>query len=332
MLRRKLFDEWRQDNDVVTILYYLFLLHLSHTGKPAKEVPSFYDDVVRTATVALDEAPAILKYLKRLGAIDDIQKCHLTSEAINTVEDLFKKTFGTCDPEILRYNGLELQNQNESYRVKNWVEKATEDIQELFGPVEGMEKIEPNDLDLRKSKRIVTLNCGGSHQILTFMFMSTSGMSKAFEIMELVEHENDMLKWWNEQVIQHPEEYHPIPEPHIGIVAAVSYQSTIAAELRHKGMHSTGPINFEAITHYLRSRILKSKADMNKAEKEELPEKNRELRSKQYVAMVNAFKDHRGGVVPWYPVLCEIEAELSEYYASLPGMEPYWVEEDWLHV
>jgi hypothetical protein len=334
MLRRRLFDEWRQNNDVAISLYYLFLLHLSYAETQADELPSFYEDLERTTTLAVDDLPAIVKYLKRLGAIKDIEKCHLVPEAINIVEDLFKNTFGTCDPNVLRYNGLELQkpNQSESYRVKHWIEKASEEIQELFGAVHGMKDIVPNDLDTRKSKRILMLNCGGQNRILSFMFMSTPGMSKPFEILELVMHENEVLKWRDEQMLSYPNDYKNIIEPHISVIAAISYQSGIAADLRNKGMHSTGPLNFEALTHYFRHRILKARNDLNKTEKEDLQKKNIEIRSKQYLLMLDIIKNDRGGVVSWYRVLRDIEAELQDYYASLSGMDPYWKDEDWLRL
>lgn len=331
-LKRELYNLWRGENDFAITLYYMFLLQLKYSDTKTGEIPSLYDDLVETTTLASNDLSTVIRHLKRIGAISDEETCHLVPAAINTVEDLFQKTFGTSDPDLLRYNGLELQRNRggETYRVKHWVEKASDEIYTLFSPLEGFPPV-IKDLDVRKSKRIVTLNLDPHTPLLSFMFMSTSGMSKNFEVMDLIVHENEMMKWRAEKTIQDPIKYPAMAESHISIIAAISYQPNVANEQRTKGMHSTGPLNFEALTHYFRERVIKNNKT-NKETRDEILYNNIELRTKQYHSMVEAYKTDRGGVAPWFRILSHIEYELRDYYASVSGLDQDWKDKDWLRI
>src|SRR5690606_4488463 len=119
--------------------------------------------------------------------LNDYEKCRFHPEAINSLRKCFENTFGTGDPDKLEFNALKLVNvsTSESERVSMWVEKASQDLRDIFKDVESY-SIQEEDKE-RKSKRVMTIETSVAEPFQCWMFMSTARMTRYTEATELTD-------------------------------------------------------------------------------------------------------------------------------------------------
>lgn len=295
-----------------SVLYYLYLLELSASGTPEEDLKSNHDPLASMASIQTGEFDSLIEEFYESGIITDIETCRLSRAAIYPIERLFDTTFGTHEPDLLRYNGLRIYTSTDSDRIKLWVEKASHDLDLLFCGIPNMHIKIKDDLDARRTKRIITLQTDGTKPLMIWGLIGNSRMTRLSEIVELVEHRSNMIEDRAQRVQENRPGFSLDGVHAVTIVAAPTYDEGIAHQLKQDGKRTIGPINLEGILNYLEMRQIKGGND-GKKELEEIKQKNAEIRENQYYALLNGLKRFNG-VAPSGVIDCVLLAEYMDLY------------------
>lgn len=309
---------WR-DVSHRSVLYYLYLLELASTGTPEEQLKSNHDQLAAMVSIQQGSFDALMNEYYKAGIIQDAETCRLSLDAIYPIERLFDATFGTHEPELLRYNGLRIFNSTEAERIKLWVEKASHDIDLFFCGISNMHITTKDDLDARRTKRIVTLQSGGTKPAMLWGLIGNARMTRMSETVELTDHRSNFLEERAQKVQEGREGYALDGVNAIAIIAAPTYDEAIAHQLQRDGKRTIGVVNLEGIFHYLETRKVRNGGD-GKKELEETKQKNADVREQQYYAMLNALRSFHGlapsGVIDCILIGQYLDDVLKDLYAT----------------
>jgi hypothetical protein len=318
MLEFVINNYWR-DVSNRSLLYYLYLLELETSGTPEDELSSNREALSTMVSIQTGEFDSTVKEFFEAGIISDAETCRLAREAIYPIERLFDKTFGRHDPELLRYNGLRIYKASEAERNRLWVEKVSHDLDLSFGKIAGMHIKIRDDLDVRRTKRLVTLETGGGTPFMSWGLLGNPRMTRMSEILELVDHENSMIQERVQHTLRKRLGYTLEGVNAVSIVAAPTYDEAIAHQLRHDHRRIIGPINLEGLLYYLELRQIKITTE-NKKEHEDLKQRNVEVREHQYQALLQALRRFNGvapvGVIDCILLGDYLDLRLKDLYAT----------------
>lgn len=300
---------WNRDSGHRSFLYYAYLLQKKYNGAARADLPAFNALLDKTATLEAASFNQVTGELANANIIYDPHLCHLLPQAVTALEEIFIKTFGTADPDALRYNGLKIIEGTEGERVKTWVERASEDFVAFFHEVDEL-KVENKDTE-RKAKRVMSIETNEGQPFQCWLFMSTPRMTRSNESHELLEVFKSIRDWRAAALYRGLQAYTAQSVRGAMVIAALTYDPAVASEIMRGQLHSIGPINFGGVMHYLESHQVADDGS------ERAKQRNRELRVKQYYALLDALLIIPSGVVFSNDVIGYMNNTLADTYAEL---------------
>lgn len=297
---------WKRSTDYRSFLYYSYLLHIKYGATPRHELHSFRSELEKYTTIQ-DRFEPIVNALATAGIIIDPQKLHLNPAAIAELERIFEETFGTGDPKLLRFNGLEIYEASAEKRYQDWVVRGTEELESIFRDAEISVSYKSNGT----SYRFAQVHTTPDRPFLVWGFYNLSRLEDLNDCMSLI------LAFRREQtrrttaVRQQIDGYSVDGALGSAILAAVTYAPEVAHRIVDEGLQSIGPINLEALFHYFRSHVVPDDGS------DDVQQTNVLIRKQQYDAFVDALCEFApSGVILSDEVIGFIHYRLSGLYGG----------------
>jgi hypothetical protein len=295
---------WKKNTDYRSYLYFSYLLHIKYADIPRPELHSFLGELKKYTTIQ-NGFPHIANDLVVAGIVEDKSRYLLHPDAIVGLDKIFRETFGTSDYKLLRFNGIELYDSNSPEDgFTKWSLRATNDFANIFCdvPINVKPEARPN------LYVISTVETANDEPFICWGFYNISRMDDYKDCFELIQvHGNKRDERLN-NLIREIDGYSVSGARGIAIIGAITYGTETAEYIVNNGLHSIGPINYEALIHYFDCHL------PNDDGSDEVKGNIIIVRREQYKALLEALSFIPAGVILSDDVISYIDNKLSSVY------------------
>lgn len=276
--------DWNTSVSRRNVLYYSFLEMYPFVRASNASDANIRKTVKEYVTVEDGDFERIIEHYCRIGVMVSKEKCTLSTEALTAIEEQFRATYGTADLEEqdgLRFNGSKICHSklSDPKRFELWVSKGEEYLKNVFSSVPNI-KFDSKRIEPHKRGLLLTLETTVNEPFMIWYFVNTPKITKYNEILPLTQ-KKEKVRDERVELLNRGIPVAPTGLIGVTVVAAPSYKYEVAQQYRDEGINTTGPVNFEGLTHYL---------DNHNA-----PQPN--IRRQQYHGLIDYLRIAEGGVM-----------------------------------